>query len=90
MNAEKLEIPTFLRRTKEQPMTKPAHLEAVETKKPRTKVILPTHVSDGEISSFSLTELAALQTDWKEKLANVPLLELQLRAINQEIRKRAK
>ena len=65
-----------------------------EEKKKRTATILPTQIDAGDglltLAEAPLSELAKLQADWKEKLANAPLIELQLRAINAEIRKRAK
>jgi hypothetical protein len=60
-------------------------------KKKRTPVALPTSIDRGDthllLSGLSLTELAELQAQWKQKLADVPRIALELRAINAAIRK---
>lgn len=68
--------------------------EAKPERKKRAKTELPTTVeingSEVELSEQSLPVLASIQNDLKNALANVPFDELRLRAVNAEIRKRAK
>lgn len=74
----------------------PAPTESKPTgpKKPRRKTELPmTLPIKGEIiliEVMGLAELVECQSEWKSKLANVPDMELELRAINAEIRRKAK
>lgn len=60
-------------------------------KKTRTVTELPTSIDDGTghviLADLSLAELADYQQRWKQKLADIPRLQLELRAINQAIRK---
>lgn len=82
------EMPTFLRRQpKENNMPQPE-------KKKRTKVELPTQIEDGDnvidLSKATLAELADLQFQRKDTIANIEVTKLELRAINTAIRARAR
>lgn len=63
-------------------------------KKKRNTVELPTSIDAGAghiiLEGLSLAELAEHQAEWKQKLADMPKIALELRAINQEIRRKAK
>lgn len=93
MTADELkafEIPSFLKRNKGDAQV----TQETQTKRKRTKTELPTEiVVDGTtvtLAGMDLPYLARAQTNLKELLADVPRLELELRAINQEIRRRAR
>jgi hypothetical protein len=84
-----LEIPAFLKR---QPLE--TIMTPTQQKKPRQQVELPTSIDDGAghviLSGLSLAELADWQKSWKQKMADVPRIELELRAINAAIRSKAR
>ena len=62
--------------------------------KRRTVTELPTSIDDGAghviLAGLSLPELADWQKSWKQKMADIPRIELELRSINAEIRKRGR
>lgn len=104
-NEETLEIPAFLDKRKGAAMTHAEHsvpkdtpelhgTTAIPAHKTRKVTELPTTIFyDGEQVQFqdmSLTELVDRKYEWQNKLEGVHLLELELRAINQEIRRKAK
>lgn len=82
-----LEIPEFLKR-------KPKVKVMATEKKPRNKAMLPTILEGAngtvEISQIPDAEIFAFRDSWKKKLADVPRIELELRAINAAIRAKAK
>ena len=63
-------------------------------KKKRKSVDLPTSIDDGNghviLEGLSINELAGYQDKWKSRLADVPRIELELKAINASIRAKAK
>ena len=81
-------------------MQNTADHQAAPEKKPRKVTDLPASIrivrADGEtenlrfLDSLSLAELADYQSEWKATIAAMPNKELELRAINAEIRKRAR
>jgi hypothetical protein len=59
-------------------------------KKPRQRTELPTELSDGTvIADKSIEDLIAMRDDHQKLLADVPRIELELRAIRAEIRRKA-
>lgn len=95
MTDDNMDIPEFLRRNqqiKESPMTKQ---EA--PKKTRQKTVLPSFIAydnDGNIeviiNELTLVQLVEYQSKIKKKLEDAPRIALELKAINQAIRKLAK
>lgn len=68
--------------------------QAPTEKKKRVMKQLPTSIGSDDagytvLEGMTLAELAEAQEKWKKNLENVPKMELELRAINVEIRKRA-
>ena len=99
--ADSLEIPAFLdKRNKENNVTHAEHSVPKDTpeiaplKKVRNKTVLPDAlVIDGEdalLEDLSLPELVDYKFAWENKLADMPRLALELKAIHAEIRRKAK
>jgi hypothetical protein len=81
------EIPAFLLRNN--PTTGSA-MKDTTTKKPRTKTELPTTLSDGTVlADQAIEQLIELRDGHQKLLADVPRIELELRAIRNSIRRKA-
>jgi hypothetical protein len=94
-----LTIPAFLRRTPATPNEPRLHLgepqmSTTPARKPRLKIELPTSIDKGEghvlLEAMTLVELVEEKTSYEKQLANIGKTKLELRAINAEIRKRAR
>lgn len=61
-----------------------------EQKTPRKTVELPTQLSDGTVlADQTIEQLIAIRDEHQHLLANVPKIELELRAIRHQIRRKA-
>lgn len=84
-----LSIPDFLR----SPINQGEAMTIEKKKRKITELLTVIKNAKDEpvtISDLSLTELANYQAGLHQMLANVPYIQLELRSINAEIRKRAK